>query len=188
MRRVAAALAALTLPGVAVAQVPVALELRPGAAIGQYDAARGDLDTTPRLAWRVAATISPHRLVHLVAGYGHAGFGCEGGFCIDSGTRLASAGPELGVRVGAAGERAGPWVQADVIGHAVRATWPGGDGTGSRTPGWGLAAGFHLPVGRRLALSPAARVHAYNSAMDPDPAAYRVSLATLELGLRARLR
>lgn len=187
----AAVLAALLGLGVhahAGAQVSAALELRPGGGIGQYDAARGELDTAPRPAWRVGATLSFHPLIHLVAGYGHTSFGCEGGFCTDTDVRFASAGPEVGVRIGAGGSRFGPWAQAELIAHSVRSTWRDGAESSERGLGWGLAAGVHFPVAARIALSPALRVQTYSAAMAPDPEPYRVSLAAAELGVRVRVR
>jgi hypothetical protein len=175
-------------PSEAGAQIGAALELRPGGSIGQYDIARGGIDSSPRPAWRAGIAISPLQHVHVVASWGHSAFGCQGGFCTDGDVAFASSGAEVGVRYGAAGDRPGPWFQADLIGHRVRASWPAGDEESGRALGWGAAAGFHVPVARRLALSPALRVQTYNAALAPDPRPYRVSVASAELGVRLRLR
>jgi hypothetical protein len=175
-------------PAGAAAQIGAALELRPGGSIGQYDIARGGIDSSLRPAWRAGIAMSPLQHVHVVASWGHSAFGCQGGFCTDDDVAFSSSGAELGVRYGAGGDRPGPWVQADLIHHRVRASWPAGDEDSDRSLGWGAAAGFHVPVARRLALSPALRVQTYTAAMAPDPRPYRVSVASAELGLRLRLR
>lgn len=186
----AAATAALMAagPADADAQVAAAFELRPGGSVGRYDVARGGMDSSPQLAWRAGATISPRPLIHLVASYGRSAFGCQGGFCEGTDVGFVSSGGELGLRLGAAGARPGPWVQGDLIAHSVRATWPDGDQDSDRAVGWGAAIGFHLPVAPRLAVSPALRVQTYAAALPPDPEPYRVSMASAELGLRLRLR
>jgi hypothetical protein len=170
------------------AQRGAALELRPGGSIGQYDIARGGIDSSPRPAWRAGIAVSPLQHIHVVASWGHAAFGCQGGFCTDADVAFSSSGAEVGVRYGAAGARPGPWIQGDLIAHRVRASWPDGDEATGRKLGWGAAAGFHVPVARLLALSPALRIQTYSAALDPDPRAYRVSLASAEFGLHIRLR
>jgi hypothetical protein len=176
------------LPADTRAQVGAAVELRAGGSIGQYDAARSELNRDPRPAWRLGVTVSPRPYLHLVGSYGQAGFGCVDGFCTGSDVAFRSAGAELGVRLGASLSRRGPWVQAELVGHTLHARWTADTEQSDRALGWGAAAGYHLPLRPGLALSPAIRVQTYQAALAPDPDTHRISLATAELGLRVRLR
>lgn len=175
-------------PGNAEAQVGAAIELRAGGSIGQYDAARSELNRDPRPTWRLGVTVSPRPNLHVVGSYGQAEFGCVDGFCAGSDLSFRSSGAELGLRLGAAHTRRGPWIQGELVGHSLHASWTTDSERSDRALGWGIAAGYHLPLRPGLALSPAIRVQTYRAALAPDPDPHRISLAAAELGLRVRLR
>ncbi len=181
--------AAMLMAAPAYAQTPLSVEARVGGSVGYYGAARGEVDGSPRPAWRVgvAGTLRPG--LQIVASYADSGFNCRGGFCADSDVSFRSAGPELAVRWGPTDPPArGWWIQGEVLGHGLRSRWSDGSRSSGVAPGWGMAAGYRFPFRDGMAFTPGIRLQGYRAALDPDPESHGVYLAAAEVGVTIPIR
>lgn len=178
---VGALLAAALLVGAApVSAQRFAVELRAGAAVGNYTATQAGLDLLPAPAFgaTVEARLTPS--VAAYAGITRSSFGCEEGFCVNRDVVLTSQGAVLGVRwaPGLLWARAGLAVQS----LSVASIAP--DETSDLGIGWDLGAGVEVPVGRAFRIRPGITYLRHGAATSDGDG--HVALLALELGVARR--
>lgn len=152
-RRVVTYLLVLLAVGVVAAPASaqgVTVELRAGAAVGNYTETDAGLDIVPAPSFAAVAEL---RLTESVAGYAgltRSAFGCEEALCANRDMSLASQGLVVGARYapGVLWARAGLVAQVLRISSDVR--------TETRDPGigWDVGGGLDVPVGRGFRVRP----------------------------------
>ena len=126
------------------------VELRGGAAIGNYTETGAGLDIAPGPSFAATAELRFTELVSAYAGINRSSFGCEEGLCTGGDVTLVSQGATAGVRLtrGRLWGRVGAAVQVLRQESDVRTV------TSDPGIGWDLAAGVEVPVGRGFLVRP----------------------------------
>lgn len=175
------AVALLALPPSAAAQ-QVKVELRAGAAVGNFSETDANLDLLPRPTYAAAVELWPTETLAAYASFNRSSFGCEEGFCTDRDVSLTSQGVVIGGRwaPGLAWVRAGLAVQS----LDVRAT----GASESSEPGLGfeLGAGVEFPVGDLFRLRPGVTYLRHGASTDLGDG--HAALLALEVGVAVELR
>lgn len=159
----------------------LALEVRGGAAAGNYARAASDFELLPQPSFGAALSYAATGGVSVYAGYSRNRFGCETGFCADRDVTFTSQGLEAGVRLGLP-VAAGPWVSAGVVRHSLDAESNGTLTADAGGVGFSAGAGAELRLGRRLSVTPGVRYVRYGDAGDDG-----VAMLVGDVGLRIRM-
>lgn len=174
-----AAAAAMAVP--AAAQRGIAVEVRGGAAAGNYAEAASDFEIAPQPSFGATVSYAATQLVSVYAGYSRSSFGCETGFCTGRDMTFTSQGIDAGVRLSLP-VIASPWVRAGVVSHSLDAE--GGTEDGEAASGFGFEAGggVEMRLGRRLSVTPGVRYVRYGSAGEDG-----VAMLVGDVGLMIRM-
>lgn len=161
----------------------LAVEVRGGAAAGNYAAAASDFELLPRPSFGAALSYAATDRVAVYAGYSRNSFGCETGFCAGRDVSFTSQGVEAGVRLSLP-VVAGPWVSAGIVSHSLEADSDGPAAGADDASGVGFSAGggVELRLGRRLSVTPGVRYVRYGAADDDG-----VAMLVGDVGLRIRM-
>lgn len=179
----AASLAALALLAAAPASAQLSLELRGGAGAGSYGATQAGFQFVPQPAGSAALSYAFRPGVAAYAGYTFARFGCEKeGFCIGAEPVFTSQGLDAGVRLELP---AGLWVRGGLVLHSLNGESSAGEESTDPALGFGVGAGFGVPLGSRLTLTPGVGYTRHGAS---GPAGdHPVAFVTADLGLRFSL-
>lgn len=165
------------------AAAQLSVELRGGAGAGSYEATSAGFQTLPRAAFGVSAAYAPVSALAVYAGYNQAAFGCEEGFCRGADATFTTSGVSAGLRVQLP---AGVWARAGVARHRLGvSSSPGGEpysGSSEAALGVEAGAGWALPLGRRVALTPGVGYLRYEAALGGSSDG--VAVVTADVGLR----
>lgn len=159
----------------------LSVEVRGGAAAGNYAGAASDFELRPQPSFGAAVAFAATDRVSVYAGYGRSSFGCGTGFCDDRDVTFTSQGVEAGVRLGLP-LPAGPWVSAGLVRHALDAESGGASSRDASGVGVSAGGGLEVRLGRRLSVTPGVRYVRYGAA-DTDG----VALLVGDVGLRIRM-
>lgn len=153
-----------------------AVEVRGGAAVGNYTATEAGLDMAPRLSFGATVERRLLPMVSVYVGVNRSAYGCEEALCTDRDVTLTSQGVTAGGRftVGVAWVRAGLAMEALRVESAVSAE------TYDPGLGWNLAVGAAIPVGRGFRIRPG--ISYVRHGVEEDHAA----LLAAELGVAMR--
>lgn len=175
----AAALAAAAVAAASPAAAQLSLEVRGGAGAGSYGATGAGFQPVPGTAGSAHLGYAFHPRLAAYAGYSNTGFGCVEGFCEGVDPTFTSSGLDAGVRFQLP---AGLWVRGGAVVHALKVDSPVQDESSDAAFGVGAGAGFTIPLGSRLALTPGVGYTRYTASMPDgsDP----VAVFTADLGLR----
>jgi opacity protein-like surface antigen len=179
----AAALAAVP----AQAQRGLAVELRGGAAAGNYAGAASDFEIAPLPSLTATASYGMTDRLGVYWGVSRNSFRCDTGLCTGREMSFTSQGLEAGVQLGLP-LPAGPWVRAGLVSHSLQyhsnATQESEARDGKETSGVGFSAagGVELRLGQRLSVTPGVRYVRYGAAGDDG-----VALLVGDVGLKLRL-
>jgi hypothetical protein len=183
MRAVLSAVAAAVMAAApAQAQLRVlGVEVRGGAAAGNYAAAASDFELLPQPSFGATLSYAVTELVGVYAGYSRNSFGCETGFCAGRDVSFTSQGVDAGVRLSLP-VVAGPWVSAGIVSHSLDSDSDGTLETSTSGLGFSAGAGVELRLGRRLSVTPGVRYVRYGAAGDDG-----VAMLVGDVGLRIRM-
>jgi hypothetical protein len=159
----------------------LAVEVRGGAAAGNYARAASDFELLPQPSFGATLSYAATEMIAVYAGYSRNSFGCETGFCDGRDVSFTSQGVDAGVRLSLP-VVAGPWVSAGIVSHSLEAD---ANGTGAEdASGFGFSAGggVELRLGRRLSVTPGVRYVRYGAADDDG-----VAMLVGDVGLRIRM-
>lgn len=159
----------------------LSLEVRGGAAAGNYARAASDFELLPQPSFGAALAYAATDRVSVYAGYSRNSFGCQTGFCEDRDVTFTSHGIDAGVRLGLP-VVAGPWVSAGIVRHSLEADSNGTPTMNDSGVGFSAGAGAELRLGRRLSVTPGVRYVRYGAAGDDG-----VAMLVGDLGLRIRM-
>jgi opacity protein-like surface antigen len=174
-----AAAAAMAVP--AAAQRGIAVEVRGGAAAGNFAEAATDFEVVPAPSFGATVSYAATRRVAVYAGYSRSSFGCESGFCAGNEVTFTSQGFDAGVRLSFP-VAAGPWARLGVVSHSLDADGGTADGEAASGVGFELGGGVELPLGRRLSVTPGVRYVRYGAANEDG-----VAMLVGDVGLMIRL-
>lgn len=179
--RLVLALVAIT----AVAAEPAAaqrytVELRGGAAVGNYTDTGAGLDVAPGPSFAATAELRFTELVSAYAGFNRTAFGCDEGLCIGRDVTLVSQGATAGVRL----TRGALWGRVGAAVQVLRQESDAQTVTSDPGIGWDLAGGVELPVGRGFVIRPGL-TWLRHQAPDEDIDAH-ASVLALEVGVAMR--
>jgi hypothetical protein len=184
-----AALAALVLPAAVAAQMkPMGLEVRGGLNWAVSDLKNG-LGEDGQIGGAPVAAAEQHGWTGSVdlywtfaqrgaayIGWNATGFDCKDELCGTDG-RLYSAGPELGFKFSAAGDRSfSPWIRAGLLAHKMKFKEGASlEENSVRTPGFEVGVGSDIHIGERFSIVPGLRFYRYNAGWDlGTPGAKRI--------------
>lgn len=173
-------LGAVLVPAGAGAQ-QVKVELKAGAAVGNYTDTGAGLDVIPGPSFGALVELWPAETLAGYAGFTRSSFGCEEGFCTDRDVSLTSQGLVMGGRW----SPGLPWVRA---GLAVQALDIEATGAGERfDPGLGveLAAGLEFAIAEQFRVRPGLTYLRHRASTELGEG--HVALLALELGVAAEI-
>ena len=150
MARLVLALAITAMAARSAAAQRYTVELRGGAAIGNYTDTGAGLDVVPGPSFAATAELRFTELVSVYAGINRSTFGCEEGLCTGRDVTLVSQGATAGVRL----TRGGLWGRVGAAVQVLRQESDVQTVTSDPGVGWELAAGAEVPVGRGFLVRP----------------------------------
>lgn len=156
------------------------VELRGGAAIGNYTDTGAGLDVVPGPSFAATAELRFTELVSAYVGINRSAFGCEEGLCIGRDVTLVSQGATAGVRL----TRGLFWGRVGAAVQVLRQESDARTVTSDPGIGWDLAAGVEVPVGRGFLVRPGLTWLRHQTP-DDDIAAH-ASVLALEVGVAMR--
>ena len=178
-RAIFLALAALACAPRAHAQL--ALEIRGGAATGAYEATAAGYQSVPGPGFGATLGYAFRPGLEAYAGLSRDQFGCSDGFCAAADPTFTRSGAEAGVRLELPARL---WVRGGVAFQSLSVSSKADDRSSGGSPGVRLGAGFALPLGPRLAVTPGIEYSRFTT--DLDGGGDGVGVLTGGLGLRIR--
>ncbi|MFO7892920.1 MAG: outer membrane beta-barrel protein [Longimicrobiales bacterium] len=126
------------------------VELRVGAAIGNYSGTDAGLELVPAPSFAATVGLGLTESAGLYAGINRSSFGCDEALCATRDVLLTSQGVTAGGRYAV-----GPgWVRAGLAFQQLRVDSDVDTDTADFGVGWDLAAGLDFPVGRGFRVRP----------------------------------
>ena len=159
----------------------VSLELRGGAAIGNYSESGAGLEWEPGPSFAAEAQLEVRPRLAVYAGFARSSFGCEEGFCTDRDATFTAQG----ITAGARWTSGLPWVRAGLAWQALELDATGGGGSGDMALGFDLGAGVDFSLGRGVRARPGISYRRVGSSLDDEDGHF--TLLTLELGAAVRI-
>jgi hypothetical protein len=165
------------------ARAQLTLEVRGGAAIGAYEATEAGRQDVPGPSFGATVGYAFTPRLEAFAGYSRDAFGCEEGFCAGVDPTFTRSGAEAGLRVQLPARL---WVRAGLAAHklSVSSGAPGGDRDSGPAAGVRLGAGFGIPLGPRLSVTPGIEYSRFTT--DLDEGSHGVGVVVGSVGLRVR--
>lgn len=166
----------LTGPAAAATQ-ELKVELKAGAAVGNYTETDAGLDLLPRPTFGLLVELWATETLAGYAGITRASFGCEEGFCIDRDVSLTSEGLVVGGRW----SPGLPWVRAGVAVQRLDIRATGANDRSDPDLGVELAAGVEVPLWDVFLVRPGLTYLRHNATTTQGDG--HVSLLALEIGV-----
>lgn len=165
------------------ADAQITLEVRGGAAVGSYEATGAGRQSVPGPSFGATLGYAFTPRLEAFAGYSRDAFGCEEGFCAGVDPTFTRSGAEAGVRVQLPARL---WVRGGVAAHklGVSSDAPEGDDGSGAAAGVRLGAGFGIPLGPRLSVTPGIEYSRFTT--DLDGGGDGVGVIAGGVGLRIR--
>ena len=180
MIRLAAPLAILVLAGLGAAPLTaqaVRVELRAGAAVGNYTGTDAGLDVLPEPAYAAVLEVEPVEDLAAYVAFTRSGFGCEEGWCVDQDVSLTSQGLTLGGRW----SPHWVWMRAGLAVQELDIEARDGSESSDTGLGFDLGAGIALDLGRGVELRPGVTYLRHEAATELGDG--HVALLALHVGL-----
>lgn len=159
----------------------VAVELRAGAAVGNYSETAAGLEWAPGPSLGLEAQLALTPVVDVYAGFTRSSFGCEAGFCTEQAATLTAQGVTAGARW--AGGL--PWIRAGLAWQSLDLDAVAGSGSGDAGLGFDLGAGIEVGLGRTFLIRPGLTYRRVGTTLDADDG--HVATFALEIGVAASL-
>ncbi len=158
----------------------VAVELRAGAAVGNYSGTDAGLELVPAPSFAFTAELGLTESLGLYAGINRSSFGCDEALCATQDVLLTSQGVAAGGRASL-----GPgWVRAGVALQQLEIDSDVDTETADFGIGWDLAVGLDFPMGRSFRVRPGV-TYLRHSAVTPTEDGHAAILA-FEVGVAMR--
>ncbi len=170
--------AAIGVSSVGAAEAQLAVEVRGGAAMGNYGPAAAGVDRLPGPSVSAYADYTVLPWLAAYANYTYGTFRCQNGFCYGDRVTVASSGFGAGARVSAFGPF---WTRAGFLYHGSRVRTRTGSYPVEFAPGYEITSGVSYPVGPRFDVVTSVGYRSHFNTTD------RTSVLTAEAGLRFRL-
>lgn len=180
MMRLMLALALTAAAAAPAAAQRFAVELRAGAAVGNYTETGAGLDIVPGPSFAATAELRFTELISGYAGINRSAFGCDEGFCAGRDVSLISQGASAGLRL----TRGLFWARAGAAVQVLRQETDAQTVTSDPGIGWDLAAGVEIPVGRGFLVRPGLTYLRHQASAEEVDA--HVALLALEVGVAMR--
>ena len=182
MRR-ALLLGALAAGAALPAHAQLTLEVRGGAAVGSYEATGAGRQSVPGPSFGATLGYAFTPRLEAFAGYSRDAFGCDAGLCAGVEPTFTRSGAEAGLRVQLPARL---WVRGGIAAHrlSVASGAPGGDDDSGMSAGVRLGAGFGIPLGPRLSITPGIEYSRFTT--DLDEGSPGVGVVAGGVGLRVR--
>jgi hypothetical protein len=161
-----------------VAAAQVSIEVRGGAAVGNYLPAAAGIDRLPGPSVSAYADYAVRSWLALYGSYTYGIFRCQNGFCHGDRVTVASSGFGAGARFAGFGPA---WARAGFLYHGSSVRTATGTYAVDAAPGYEVGWGVSYPINTRFDLVTGVD---YRSHFDPTD---RTSVLTAEAGVRYRL-
>lgn len=159
----------------------VSVELRGGAAIGNYSESGAGLEWAPEPSFAAEAQLGVRPDLSLYGGFTRSTFGCDEGFC----TGLDATLTAQGITVGGRWTPGLPWVRAGLAWQSLDLDATSGGASGGMGFGFDVGAGVDLGLGRLFRLRPGLSYRRVGSSLDGEDGHF--ALLALELGVAVRI-
>ncbi len=159
------------------AEAQLAVEVRGGAAMGNYGPAAAGIDRLPGPSMSAFADYSLLPWLAMYGSYTYGVFRCQNGFCYGDRVTVASSGFGAGARFTAFGPL---WARAGFLYHGSRVQTRTGTYAVRSAPGYEIGSGVTYPVSPRFDVVTSLGYRSHFGATD------RTSVVTAEAGLRLR--
>ena len=158
----------------------LSLELRAGAAVGNYTGTGAGLDLVPAPSFAAVGELALTEALSGYIGINRSAFGCDEGLCVGRDMSLSSQG----VTVGARYATGALWARAGLALQVLRVASDAEISTSDPGVGWDLGAGAEIPVGRGFLIRPGVTYLRHNAPIGAD--AGHVAVLALEVGVAMR--
>lgn len=179
---IAATVAALT-PAAAGAQL-LKIELKAGAAVGNYTDTGAGLDMVPQPSFGALLELWPTATLAGYLGFNRTSFGCEEGFCIDRDVSLTSQGLVAGARWSPR-LPLGPWVRGGLAVQSLAVDATGAEESFDPGLGFEVATGIDFSVGGTFRIRPGVTYMRHDASTSLGEG--HVALLALEIGAAVEL-
>ena len=176
---------ALVLGLVALGAVPaagqgVSVELRVGAAVGNYTGTGAGLDLVPAPSFAAVGELALTESLSGYLGINRSAFGCDEALCVGRDMSLSSQGVTIGARY-ALGML---WARGGLALQVLRVSSDAETSTSDPGVGWDLGAGVEIPVGRGFLVRPGVTYLRHNAPIGADSG--HVTALAAEIGVAMR--